>query len=172
VGAVVTARAARRALAVLVVGMVLVVGDISIDGFDLLPDLLGWVLATVALVPLRNALDDGQYRGRVVAAAVLAGLLAVVSLPGRIDQYGVTLVLALAQPIVVAAAFLRFAEVAAVSLRRTWLVTVLALTAGLVLVLLTFATREAAVGFLAVFVVIPAVLHYLVALWRTRSAFA
>jgi hypothetical protein len=47
--------ALRRALGLLLPGMLLVFLDLRSNGFDLLPDVAGWVLAVVALGRCRDA---------------------------------------------------------------------------------------------------------------------
>ena len=55
-------------LARLVVGYLLVLVDLRIDGFDLVPDLVGWALVLWALVPLTRRSD--WFRLALVAAVV------------------------------------------------------------------------------------------------------
>lgn len=43
-----------RPLTLVVLGFLLVIADFSIDGFDLLPDPIGWLLVVLGLAPLRD----------------------------------------------------------------------------------------------------------------------
>lgn len=61
-------------------GLVIVVVDASLRGFDAVPDVLGWVLVVVGLVDLRAVLPGS---GLLVAlAAVSAGVSAALLWPG------------------------------------------------------------------------------------------
>ena len=51
-----------------VIGFVVVLLDFRIDGFDLLPDLVGWTLVLTAVVALRRR--SGWFRVAAVAAAI------------------------------------------------------------------------------------------------------
>lgn len=173
----------RGALGMLFAGMLLVLLDFGINGFDLLPDPLGWLLAAVAAGRLREADVDAVYHGRATAAWLLAwvatalsALAVVVVLPTAAGViYGIV---GSVQPVVTALALLRLAQVVdAPRLRRTWQTTVVALVTTLVvtqLVLLTAATtRTDDIGALAVPAVaffVVAFAHYLLSIHRTRAA--
>ncbi|GAA1719024.1 hypothetical protein GCM10009809_13580 [Isoptericola hypogeus] len=61
-------------------GLLVVVGDLRIDGFDLTPDVVGWVMLAVALRRLGSR--DGAFK--IAAAAAVAGAFVslVVLVPG------------------------------------------------------------------------------------------
>ena len=50
-----------RPLTLVVIGLLLVIGDFTIDGFDLLPDPVGWLVVVLGLAPLRD-----RHRGFLV----------------------------------------------------------------------------------------------------------
>ncbi len=68
-----------------VLGFLLVVLDFRIDGFDLIPDVLGWLLVLVGLMPLA-----GRSPG-FAAAAVASAAGALLALPLQLDEPGLVL---------------------------------------------------------------------------------
>ena len=65
-----------------VIGFLLVVFDFRFEGFDLVPDLLGWLLVLAGLMPL-----TGRSRGFAVAA-VAAAAGALLALPLQLSEPG------------------------------------------------------------------------------------
>ena len=65
-----------------VVGLLLVFVDLRIDGFDVVPDVIGWALALIGLHPL------SRRHGGFLAAAVAAGIGIVLALPQQLVEPG------------------------------------------------------------------------------------
>jgi hypothetical protein len=166
--------ALRRALGLLLAGMLLVFVDLRINGFDLLPDMAGWVLAVVTLGRCRDAHHDDAYASRMTAAWVLAWICAVFAVLDFADVrvaphvYGLV---AAAQPVVTAFAFARLAAVAGpAALRRSWDTSIVLLLAGVVVALFALALRDNGFGAVAAVVSVVAAVYYLVSIARTRTA--
>jgi uncharacterized membrane protein len=165
--------ALHRALGILIVGMLLVFVDLRVDGFDLLPDVVGWGLAAFALGRCRDAHGDDGYRSRITAAWVLALLCAAFAVLDLVGDPAPHLdwLVSVAQPVVTAFAFARLARVTGPdSLRRSWDTSIALLLGGLAVALVAIALEDSGFGVVAVVVVIAAAVHYLVSIWRTRTA--
>ena len=55
-------------------GLLIVLLDVSVNGYDMVPDALGWVLVFTGVLQLRAALDNA---GTLLALAALAGAVSV-----------------------------------------------------------------------------------------------
>ena len=74
----------RTALARLLLGGVFVVVDLTIEGFDILNDTIGFALLYMSLDVLQGAVPY-SYRGRMVLAKVITGLMVVWSIALQIE---------------------------------------------------------------------------------------
>lgn len=164
----------RRALAFLIAGVLLVCIDLRIDGWDLLPDLLGWLFQAGAVWALRRAHHDAAYEGRMTAAFVTTCVVVALAFVQRVDLNAVGRVLELAswvQPLLVAYAFLRLATVlGSRALWQDWDVKLVALLVSTAVVVAAIVLTSNAVAVLAVVTTIVAYVLYLRALLHTRSA--
>lgn len=170
---------ARAALMMLFWGVVIVVVDLSVNGFDLVNDVVGWVLVAVAVTRVRAAHDDPSFRDRATAAIVLAWAALATDVLGRVAEPidMISGVLYLTQPLVTALALLRFGELLADdTVRRTWrtttglLVAALAVTYTIVAIVEASASGSAFVVVAGVVFVFGAIGHFLVSVVRTRTA--
>ena len=157
-----------------VVGMVVVLIDLRINGLDLVPDVVGWVLVLAGLLPLAGR--SGWFQVAVAAAAVelLASLFELTTtgndLTGLIDTLASpVLVFSVTTGIIGAA---RSEEVRAAGDPVRWT----NLVVGLLTILLVIAFRgrttlEDGVAFVIVFVLLAlaAVIWFLTFCWNRRG---
>ena len=164
----------RRALGWLVAGVLLVCIDVRIDGFDLLPDALGWIIQAGAVGALRRAHPDGQYEARMTVAFVVSWVALALSFTEFLDLNLRGSVLGLAgwvQPMLVAYAFVRLATVVGSrALRHDWGATLLALFGSTALIIVALLLASAPIAAFAVLATSGAYILYLCALLHTRSA--
>lgn len=156
----------RRALGFVMAGMLLVVGDVAINGHDLLPDALGWLFVAGALHGIRHAHPDPRFAQRMTAAWLLAWAALVLSF---VHAPWLGFVVSLAQPIATAYGLLRLATLAGEPLlRRSWEASLVALASMAALLCVLAVVREDGPAAAATVFVLGALGQYLVTLYRTR----
>lgn len=159
-----------RALGFLLFGLLLVVADVRINGFDLLPDPLGWLLVAGALRRCREMHRDTIYTARIGAAWLLALVcvaLSFVAMPGALG-YVAYVVFAL-PPVFAAAAFARLARVAGdADLAQSWTTSGLGLVSVYVAAVPVAALHVSGLVPVVLLLALAAVVHFALSAVRTR----
>lgn len=169
-------RALRRALLLMVWGVLLTFLDLRVDRVDLVPDALGWVLMAVALGQASRLVHDDTYRGLMVAACVLTVVPFAVSLAALAVDVGGLMGFAagLVADVVLGLAALALSRVArfagAGHLRYLWVWWGSVLGTAYAVTGLAVASQDGATAVVAALFSVTAFVLYLVALLRTRAA--
>jgi hypothetical protein len=71
----------------LVVGLLLVIADFRIDGFDVVPDVIGWLVVLAGLLPLAGRSRGFAAAGAAAAVGVLLALPQLVAPPGPLPGF-------------------------------------------------------------------------------------